>query len=184
MVSQDPYLSEVFRQPPLTAFRRQRNIRDHLIRAKLPKDPKLYQERKHRGMKKCGKNCTACPYIREVKSLKINQNEWKINQSLDCEISNCVYLIECKKDNCDMKYVGETKRILKFRLADHRGYVNNKDETTATGQHFNSPGHSLSDLSITILEKVRSNDDLYRKEREKYFIRKFNTFYRGLNRQP
>ena len=56
-----------------------------------------------------------------------------------------------------MKYVGETKRILKYRFAEHRGYVNNSDET-ATGQHFNLPGHSLSDLTVTILEKVRSND--------------------------
>jgi hypothetical protein len=184
MVSQDPYLSEVLKQPPLTAYRRQKNIRDHLIRAKVPTDPKLHPERKQRGMKKCGKNCTACPYIREVKSLRINKNEWKINQSLNCEISNCVYLIECRKDNCDMKYVGETKRIIKFRLADHRGYVNTQDLTKATGLHFNSPGHSLSDLRITVLEKVRSDDDLYRKEREKYFIRKFNTFYKGLNRQP
>ena len=82
-----------------------------------------------------------------------------------------------------MKYVGETKRILKFRLAKHRGYVNNNDDT-ATGEHFNMPGHSLSDLTVTILERVKSTDDLYRKEREKYFIRKFNTYYRGLNRQP
>ena len=59
-------------------------------------------------MKKCGKNCTACPYIKEVKSLYINQKEWKINQSLNCEIFNCIYRIECKKDNCNMKYVGET----------------------------------------------------------------------------
>ena len=82
-----------------------------------------------------------------------------------------------------MKYVGETKRILKFRLADHRVYINNHDYTTATGDDFNSPGHSLADLTITVLEKVKSSDDLYRKEREKYFIRKFNKFYRGLNRQ-
>jgi hypothetical protein len=113
MVSQDPYLSEVFIQPPLTAFRRQRNIRDHLIRAKVPSDPKPYPSRNTRGMKKCGKNCSACPYIREVKSLKINQMEWKINQNLNCEISNCIYLIECKKNNCNMRYVGETRRILK-----------------------------------------------------------------------
>ena len=79
-----------------------------------------------------------------------------------------------------MRYIGETSRILKFRLAEHRGYVNNGDDT-ATGEHFNLPGHSLSDLSITILEQVKKKDDLYRKEREKYFIRKFNTFYRGLN---
>ena len=184
MISQDPYLSEVFLQPPLTAFRRQKNLRDHLIRAKVPTDPKLHPQRRSRGMKKCGKNCTACPYIKEVKSLYINQKEWKINQNLNCEIFNCIYLIECKKDNCNSKYVGETKRIMKFRFAEHRGYVNNKDESQATGEHFNLPGHSLSDMTITILEKVRSNDDLYRKEREKYFIRKFNTFYKGLNKQP
>ena len=32
-------------------------------------------------------------------------------------------------------------------------------------------------MTITILEQVRSNDDLYRKEREKYLIQNFNTFY-------
>ena len=93
-------------------------------------------------------------------------------------------MIQCKKDNCDMQYIGETKRILIFRLAEHRGYISNQDTSKATGEHFNSPGHSLSDLSITVLEKVKKNDDLYRKEREKYFFRKFNTFYKGLNRQP
>ena len=53
-----------------------------------------------------------------------------------------------------MKYKGETKRILKFCLADHRGYINNRDLSTATGEHFNSPGHSLSDLNITVLKKL------------------------------
>ena len=181
MVSQDPFLSSFL--PLLTAYKRQKNIRDHLIRAKVPSSPKSYPVRRVRGMKRCGKNCSACPYIREVKSLHINRNEWKINQDLNCEISNCIYLIECMKEHCNMKYVGETRRILKFRLAEHRGYVNNNVDTP-TGEHFNLPGHKLSDLRITILEKVRSKDDLYRKERERYFIRKFNTYYKGLNRQP
>ena len=83
-----------------------------------------------------------------------------------------------------MRYIGETKRIMKFRLAEHRGYVTNQILSTPTGEHFNLPGHSLADLNMVILEKVRSQDDLYRKEREKYFIRKFNTYYRGLNKQP
>ena len=134
-------------------------------------------------MKKCTKNCSACPFIREVKSLKINKGEWKINQSVNCESSNCVYLIECRKDNCKAKYVGETKRTIKDRLADHRGYIKNEKTETTTGEHFNTAGHSLSDLSITVLEVVKKKDDLYRKEREKYFIRKFNAFYDGLNRQ-
>ena len=184
MVHQDPYLAEVYQQPPLTAFRRQKNIKDHLIRAKVPSDPKLHPTRRHRGMKKCNKNCSACPYIREVKSIRINNGEWKINQSLDCSVSNCVYLIQCKKENCKKVYIGETKRIMKFRFAEHRGYVNNQDVTQATGEHFTSSGHSVTDMSILILEQVRSTDDIYRREREKYFIRKFNTYHKGLNRQP
>jgi hypothetical protein len=91
-------------------------------------------------------------------------------------------MIECKKDECRLKYIGEAKRMMKFRLTHHRGYIGNEDDT-ATGKHFNSPGHSISDLSIPILEKVKRKGEIYRKEREKYFIRKFNTFYRGLNRQ-
>jgi hypothetical protein len=57
------------------------------------------------------------------------------------------------------------------RFAEHR-------------EHFYEPGHSLSDMTLTVLERVKSSDDMYRKEREKYFIRKFNTYYKGLNRQP
>ena len=52
-----------------------------------------------------------------------------------------------------------------------------------TREHFNLPGHNISNMKVTIVERVKKNDDQYRKEREKYFINKFNTFYRGINRQ-
>ena len=82
-----------------------------------------------------------------------------------------------------MRYIGETKRIFKFRMAEHIGYVQNKDDTPS-GKHFNEIGHSLADMKMVILEKVKKNDELYREEREHYFIRKFNTYYKGLNGQP
>ena len=67
-----------------------------------------------------------------------------------------IYLLICKTDNCKKKniYIGETKNMLKFCVDQHRGYVNNEKLDTASGAHFNLPGHSLSDLSVTILEKV------------------------------
>ena len=49
--------------------------------------------------------------------------------------------------------IGETKRMLIFRLADHRGYITNVDVTQATGAHVNMPGHSLSDFSATSVEQ-------------------------------
>jgi hypothetical protein len=36
MTHQNKYLSEVFKQPPLTAYRRQKNLRDLLIKSKSP----------------------------------------------------------------------------------------------------------------------------------------------------
>ena len=54
----------------------------------------------------------------------------------------------------------------------------------ATGSHFNSVGHSIDDFKVTVIEKVKKSDESYRKERERYHIKKFNTFYKGLNRQP
>ena len=55
-------------------------------------------------------------------------------------------------------------------------------KSKATGYHFNLPGHSIANLTVTILEKVKKHDEQYRKQREKYFIKKFNTYYKGLNR--
>ena len=42
-------------------------------------------------------------------------------------------------------------------------------------------GHSLSDLSFVILERVMSDDVLLREERESHYIRLFNCKYWGMN---
>ena len=52
----------------------------------------------------------------------------------------------------------------------------------ATGEHFNIKGHKVSDMKISILEKIFSTDPAVRKEREKFFINKMNTKYKGLNK--
>ena len=102
-----------------------------------------------------------------------------IEKKVNCETYNCIYMLECKK--CGKRYVGETGRMLKARMSDHRGYISNQVVAISTGDHFNLPGHSLADLNITILERVKKDDENYRKEREAYFINKFNTFYKGIN---
>ena len=60
--------------------------------------------------------------------------------------------------------------MLNFRLADHHGYVINQITSKATGAHFNLPGHSLADMSITVIEQTKNNNKQYRKERESIFL--------------
>ena len=135
------------------------------------------------GMLKYGLCCSTCPYIIEMKLLTINKVKWNIKKKLNCNSYNIIYLLKCNKENCNQNYIGESKRPLKSRLADHRGYITNKNILKATGAHFNLPGHNLENLKVIILEQVKNKSDVYRKEREKYLIAKFNTYYKGINRQ-
>jgi hypothetical protein len=183
MTTRDQHLAEVFKKPPLIAYKRQHNLRELLVKAKVASKQKRYPERKQLGMKKCGEGCTLCPYILEGKSVKINKVDWKINKKLNCKSYNVVYAIICSKENCKHAYIGETKRMLKFRIDDHRGYINNFIDK-ATGTHFTLQGHSLANQRVTAIEQIKkTNSNEYRKECEEYFIRKFDTVNKGMNRK-
>ena len=90
IVFEDPYLREVFPQPPLLAYKRQHNLSDFLIRAKLLPKERKYTKRKANGMKKCGKNCLICPYIRERKTLEGKGFTWTIKDEVNCKTKNIV----------------------------------------------------------------------------------------------
>ena len=49
-----------------------------------------------------------------------------LNRQLNCENTNLIHMIECQKSRCkETRYIGETGRPLKYRLAEHRGYIVN-----------------------------------------------------------
>ena len=72
--------------------------------------------------------------------------------------------------------------MLKDRFLEHKGYANTNNQTKATGIHFSQKGHSVSNMKITVLEKVFNSNPQFRKQRKKMYIQKFNTKYKGLNR--
>ena len=65
-------------------------------------------------------------------------------------------MIICTNQSCQnknkhqQKYIGETERKLKDRICEHIGYINTKKTDQATGNHFNLPGNSLSDMRVTV----------------------------------
>ena len=92
-------------------------------------------------------------------------------------------MIECQKENCKLRYIGETNRTLKDQFLEHKGYILNRKLNQPTGFNFNQPGHNINYLKVFIIEKIKKDDDLYRKIREKFHINKFNTNYEGMNRR-
>ena len=79
-----------------------------------------------------------------------------------------------------MEYIGQTGRTLAKRFDEHRGYVRNKTKDP-TGQHFNLMGHSISDMEVSVLEKVHSQSRAIREVRESYYIQEFQTELMGMN---
>ena len=68
------------------------------------------------------------------------------------------------------------------RFSEHKGYALNQKTSKTTGEHFSQKGHKVSDMRVTVLEKVFSSDPAVRKERERHFIVKMNTKHKGLNK--
>ena len=145
---QDPYMKEVFPAPPLICYRRQRNIRDHLIRAKVPPPAPARPKRTLPGMKKCGK-CVNCPYIKTGSIVKSSASTYKLElqEKFDCNTDNHIYLIECQVPRCNhIQYIGKTKDRVKDRFAAHRSDVNTQ-KNKSLPNHFNLPGHKVSDMN-------------------------------------
>ena len=178
---QDPRLKEVFPVPPLVAYKRPKNIRDKMIRSKVPPLPSSRPKRDLPGMKKCHK-CGACPFVKEGRTAQSSSTNYKldINSTVDCSTQNIIYLLGCRK--CNQQYIGETERSMKERFLEHKNYVTTNNHSKPTGVHFNLKGHTVSDMEITIIEKIFSQDPRFRKQREKFYIQKFNSRYKGLNR--
>ena len=70
MIQDDPRLKEVFNQPPLIAYKRNRNLKDILIRSKVPNLNRRRSKRQLKGMKKCGK-CANVHLLRKETESKV-----------------------------------------------------------------------------------------------------------------
>ena len=118
----------------------------------------------------------------EGKTVKSTASKFSIdiNKPVNCQTRNILYCIQCNR--CRIQYIGESERTLQDRFSEHKGYAENCKTSKSTGEHFSQQGHRVSDMKVTIIEKIFNPDQAFRKEREKFYIMKMNTKYKGLNK--
>ena len=54
----------------------------------------------------------------------------------------------------------------------------------SSGLYFNKPGHLISYRKGLVIEKVRSKDPFILDQREHLYIKLFQTYKNGLNKEP
>ena len=87
---------KVFPEPPLIAFRRCKNLKDILVRARLSSEENGGTDKK--GCSRCGKSrFQVCHVMSNSEHFRSNLDTWeyRINYSFNCDSSDDVYLLEC-----------------------------------------------------------------------------------------
>ena len=185
LLTDDDETADIFQSQPLMAYRRDQNIKDILVRTKLPSTTERSGTTPCKHLK-----CRTCTHINHSTTITNNNNSFHINANFTCLSSCLVYCISCKQ--CDMIYIGETSRQFNARFGEHFRNVEKKvhlqesrkdDPDSSVSQHFNTDSHSITGMTITGLCYAPLNS-FKRKTSEKRIIFKLGTLMpTGLNKQ-
>eukprot|EP00061_Rhincodon_typus_P003524 g20287.t1 len=95
-----------------------------------------------------------------------------------CTSANVIYCIRCSR--CGLLYIGETKRRLGDPFVEHLRSVRDKRQHLPVANHFNSPSHSLDDMSFLGLLQCH-NDTTCKLEKQHLIFRLGSLQLDGLN---
>lgn len=163
-------------EPPLAAFRRNKNLKDLLVHSTLSPDT-------HSTQKCHTPRCLTCLIFVESDTFhsESTNTTYHIRQPLSCHTTHVIYIITCTR--CNIQYVGETTTTLRTRMNNHRNHIKHSYDHPVA-RHFNAPSHTLNHLTVQPIEQVHSQDVAYLLQREKFWMQKLKTIApHGLNIQ-
>ena len=164
-------MREVFKEPPIVAFRRDKNLCDTLVHGKT--SGALRSTRTS-----CKTHCENCRLLsRDEISDTSCQVTYSPVQDITCHIRNVVYAIICTKCRSTV-YVGETERELRERMTEYLRDVRLRKDKPINF-HFGEKGHTQHDMDFTVLEKVYGAERIERQLRQGLWIKKLSTVLPG-----
>ena len=152
---------EAFKDPPLLAYRRPKNLRDFLVKAKL-KNPSRANRTLSGTISRCNDSrCRTCKFISHGPSSCTFYNtgeQRKIIQNLSHSSDNLVYLINCKRcikhdPTLPCQYTGQTSQ-------------------TPTNQFL---------FTLIRMPHINNNRDSIRRSMEQHLIERAGTLKNGIN---
>ena len=161
-------MTEVFKEPPKVAFRRDKNLCNMLVHGKMSG-----------ALRATRTSCkTLCENCRLLSHAEISDTSCQVTyspvQDITCHIRNVVYAIICTKCRPTV-HVGETERELRERMTEHLQDMRLRKDKPINF-YF---GETQHDMAFTVLEKVYAAERIERQLREGLWIRKLSTVRPG-----
>ena len=184
--------------------RRSKNLRDLLVRARLPIMPAAAPQpttpfqrtttpppgapRRTITPRCTRRGCRYCRIINRTGTItsSVTGKQYNTRSNVTCHSNNIIYCLHCL--TCNKQYVGQTKRKLVERLREHFRSVNQQSTNHIIGRHFNSNNHNgLDSMRVYVLSFIRANPHnpqsrLLRIKSELQWIHRLRSFVpKGLN---
>ena len=143
LLQTDSETASIFKEPPLVSFKRDKSLRNSLVKGSLPSDLQP-------GTFRCSrKRCNTCSFVKSTTPIPWPKGLLQINDHFDCTYANVIYRISCAL--CSKLYIGETGRRLGNRFREHLLDIrnNSKEISKPVARHFNLPGHSANHMTIS-----------------------------------
>ena len=182
MTNQSNSLKRVFPKAPMVAYRRAKNLKDHLVKAKV--SSKRRSARLKTGYGRCNEGCKLCWLSTSQISHTCyrSRKSWKITAPINCNTQNVVYKLLCRKCS-DFFYIGETKRRFRDRIQEWRTAIKTKKDHPVA-KHF-ATGHGKDPVDylhpVAIERVLPVGNTQLRKRRESYWINKYEAVRFGAN---
>jgi hypothetical protein len=174
----------IHQKTPIFGYRRNKNLKDILVHAKIPQaptpEPVLTVRNAARTCK--SKNCRYCPRLDKSGHVHsaLSNHRFETRTNITCNSNNLIYCIKCKK--CGVLYVGQTKNSIKERFKQHFYSISRPDNVdTTVSRHYSKPDHTgLDDVQILVLEFITNAPNTpsaqrLRDEKEKSWIHRLST---------
>ena len=170
ILQDDPSTAPIFNNPPLMSYRRDKNLREHLVHSNIR--PNLDSLK---GMFPCNRSrCATCKYIHSNTVVKGAKSSFTIHDTFTCISKGIVYCIGCIK--CNKLYIGETRRRMADRFVEHLRSIRINTSTFPVARHFNRNDHTIEDITICGMVHCYGTKAV-RKQKECELIFKLGTFY-------
>ena len=156
------------RQPP--------NLKKILTRARFTTDPRA--EDQQNNVRKClDLKCEVCKELQVGSHVKLgkgnNKTPLNIKAKMDCSVRDFIYVITC--NGCKEQYIGESGDTLRHRAYVHRNQILHlRYRKLYVSKHISLCAIAKNPMfSICPFFKLYNQDEIFRKEKGHYFIRKF-----------
>ena len=145
---------KIFPEPPFIAISRCKNLKAILVRSKLDSEGNGVCD--SRECSPCRKSrCQVCKVMcsTETFTSRATKNEYRINFSFKCDMSNVAYLLEC--NFCGLQHVGSTCTPFRVRFNNYKSYYRRFNGRLQGYPRLKFPGilrESVTGGSLKILE--------------------------------